>query len=183
MTASNTAPHDEQPHAAAIAPDALKAFHRSFPTGVTVLTSMVDRSPQGISVNAFSSVSIDPPMVLVCVSRQSSFLGVVDRTGTFAVNVLSDVQADIAMRFGRPGQDKFDGLDWTSAPAGSPWISGAVAKLEATTAKTLDVGTHRILFGAVTSLETTDGGHPLIYRGGRMFRSDGLPEAFLANTG
>jgi flavin reductase (DIM6/NTAB) family NADH-FMN oxidoreductase RutF len=183
MTAASSASHDQHPDPVVIEPDALKAFHRSFPTGVTVLTSTVDGSPQGISVNAFSSVSIDPPMVLVCVSRQSSFLDVVERTGTFAVNVLSDAQADIAMRFGRPGQGKFEGLDWTAAPAGSPWICGAIAKLEATTANTLDVGTHRILFGAVTSLETTDGGHPLIYRGGRMFRSDGLPEAVLANTG
>jgi flavin reductase (DIM6/NTAB) family NADH-FMN oxidoreductase RutF len=183
MTVNDTAPQDRQRDAVIVQPDALKAFHRLFPTGVTVLTSTVGGTPQGISVNAFSSVSIDPPMVLVCVSRQSSFLDVVDRTGTFAVNVLSDAQADIAMRFGRPGQNKFDGLDWTSAPAGSPWISGAIAKLEATTAETLDVGTHRILLGAVTALETTDCGHPLIYRGGRMFRSDGLPEAVLAGTG
>jgi flavin reductase (DIM6/NTAB) family NADH-FMN oxidoreductase RutF len=180
MTSSNTAQRDGLPGATDVLPEALKAFHRSFPTGVTVLTSTVDGSPQGISVNAFSSVSIDPPMVLVCVSQQSSFLRVVDRAGTFAVNVLSHEQASIAMRFGRPSDDKFKSLDWAPAPSGSPWIAGAIAKLEATTAQTLDVGTHRILFGAVTSLEITDG-HPLIYRGGRMFRSDGLPEAVLAN--
>jgi len=181
MTVRNIASAGEQLRAgAAIEPDALKAFHRAFPTGVTVLTSAIDDVPHGIAVNAFSSVSIDPPMVLVCVSRRSSFLHVVESAGMFAVNVLSDEQAGIAVRFGRPGMDKFESLDWAPAPSGSPWLSGAVAKLEATTAQTLDVGTHRIIFGAVTSLEITEG-HPLIYRDGRMFRSDSLPEAMFVS--
>lgn len=162
-----------------VTPDRLKGFHRSFATGVTILTSIHGDTPAGIAVNAFSSVSIDPAIVLVCVSQRSSFLDVIDRTRTFGVNVLSEDQSALAMRFGRPGPNKFDAVAWTTAPNGSPWIAGAAARLEATFTQFLDAGTHRICLGAVTAIDLDDR-HPLIYRDGRMFQSGRLSEATLA---
>ena len=181
MTLLHGGPKTQNPYAATgITPDSLKGFHRSFPTGVTVVSSAIDDVPFGIAVNAFSSVSIDPPVVLVCVSRKSSFIRVLEQTNRFAVNVLSEEQSDVAMRFGRPGDDKFDGVDWTPAPAGSPWISGAIAKLEATHIQTIEMGTHLICLGEVAAVDMAEG-YPLIYRDGQMFQSKGLTEAVLVS--
>lgn len=99
--------------------EGVRNVHRNFPTGVTIVTALVDGTPYGLAVNAFSSVSLDPPVVLVCVAATSSthpHLFSVDHLG---VNILAEDQDDLLKAFARSGGDKFADVAWREAPAGS----------------------------------------------------------------
>lgn len=153
----------------------VKRVHRQFPTGVTIVTTMVDDVPYGLAVNAFSSLSIDPPTVLVCVASTSAthprlFLG-----DTLAVNVLAHDQADVVKQFARSGGDKFADLDWHRGPGGCPIIGGVSGYLELRIEHRLPAYTHTIFIGQVIGAAATHE-MPLIYLGGMMLDSTGLQD-------
>jgi flavin reductase (DIM6/NTAB) family NADH-FMN oxidoreductase RutF len=142
--------------------DRVRAVHRSFPTGVTIVTTCVEGHPYGLAVNAFSSISLDPPLVLVCVAAKSStyprlFLGT-----HLGINILASDQAGIAERFARSGGDKFDELSWTSGGAGAPLIEGVSAHLELEIETRIPAHTHTIFIGRVINA-LSFGRAPLIY--------------------
>lgn len=140
----------------------VKQVHRSFPTGVTIVTTTVEGIPYGLVVNAFSSVSMEPPMILVCINERSSsyprfFLG-----NHFGVSILANDQIEIARRFARSGGDKFAEIAWETGANGAPLILGASAHLELDVAGMVPAGTHTIFVGKIT----TAGGNakpPLVY--------------------
>jgi flavin reductase (DIM6/NTAB) family NADH-FMN oxidoreductase RutF len=151
----------------------VKRVHRQFPTGVTIVTTQVDGIPYGLAVNAFSSVSLDPPAVLVCVAATSATYPRLLSTTALAVNILAYDQADVVQRFARSGGDKFAGLDWHPGPEGCPIIEGSSAHLELWVEHRLPAYTHTIFLGKVIGAAATER-PPLVYLGGDLLNSGGL---------
>ncbi len=148
--------------------DRVKKVHRAFPTGVTIVTTEADGQPFGLAVNAFSSVSLSPPMVLVCINETSSSYPRFFASRRFGVSILSHDQQDVAMRFSRSGGDKFAGLSWHVGENKVPLITDAAANLELEVVSMLMAGTHTIFIGKVLSAETS-GKPSLLYSGGGFF--------------
>jgi flavin reductase (DIM6/NTAB) family NADH-FMN oxidoreductase RutF len=121
----------------------------SYPTGVTVVAARTDGGELiGLTVNSFTSVSLEPPLVLVCVGHESSSHDPIIDVGSFTVSVLSAGQGDVAMRFAkRPSEGRFDEVAWTEAPSGHPVIEGASAWLDCSIREVIVAGDHSILLG------------------------------------
>ena len=155
--------------ATAGAADFRRAMGR-FATGVTVVTS-VDAAgqPVGTTANAVSSLSLDPPLVLVCFDRSSQTLAAVRGHGAFAVNVLAAPQRNLSANFARRGlAAAWDEVQHRPGPTGSPRLAGVLAALECTVEHYLPGGDHEIVVGRVRDVETTgDDAAPLVFwRGG-----------------
>jgi len=121
---------------------------------VTVITACRDGQPFGTTVSAFASLSMDPPMVLVSLNRNSELLGVIRDSGDFGANVLGSHQAATAIRFAtKGGTAKFAGVQWRSE-AGVPRLPGSCCFLRCTVARLADGGDHVIVLGQVLAAET-----------------------------
>ncbi|MFJ8825215.1 flavin reductase [Streptomyces sp. NPDC102467] len=156
-------------HAAAVDPGLVKGVHRKFITGVTVVTTDDAGTPKGLAVNAFSSISLDPPMVLVCVQRSSSTHPALHRATHLGVSILAADQLDVAKTFAGKSPDKFAELRWTPGEHGAPLIDGSSAQLEVEIAERLEVGSHTVFTGRVMSAHHDDDRAPLVYSGGGFF--------------
>ncbi|HET9521560.1 MAG TPA: flavin reductase family protein [Candidatus Limnocylindrales bacterium] len=158
-----------------VAPDTFRAVMGHFVTGITVVTTFADGSPQGITVNALSSVSLEPPLVMVALDRRRFITPSVRASGRYAVNVLSEDQQDLSDCFAGapvlPGRDAFCGAAWTPGSTGLPLLDGAIATLECTVVETFHAGDHELFIGRVDAL-----GHherqpmPLLYYRRRYLR-------------
>lgn len=150
-----------------------------FATGVTVITSVLDGEHHAMTCNSFTSVSLDPVLVLFCAEKIARFHDVVLSSGTWAVSVLAQGQEDVSRRFavrGRPLEDQFVGLAHARGPlTGSAVVDGALAFLECRTVSVTDAGDHTVVIGQVLGLGVPDPeGDPLLYYEGRYraFRRD-----------
>jgi flavin reductase (DIM6/NTAB) family NADH-FMN oxidoreductase RutF len=131
---------------------------RRFPTGVTVVTTISDGKPKGFTANAFSSVSAEPPMILICVSRRSRTHPLIAQAGSFCVNILRLEQRELAKRFAaRDPCEPFASLTYRSEQTGSPIIDDALAYLDCTLAEEHTAGTHTIFVGSVVACGCADG--------------------------
>ena len=131
-------------------------------SGVTIVTARADGEPIGMTAASFSSLSLDPPLVLVCIARSAqSHDGLLGAPG-FAVHVLGASQAEMSARFARPGPEKFAGYPDEAGPFGVPLLPSGVARLVCAAHQTLDGGDHTILVGRVVSTERA-GTDPLLY--------------------
>jgi len=142
--------------------DTIRAFHRKFVTGVTIVTTMDGDHPRGLAVNAFSSISLSPALILVCVAKTSSTHEPLFRADSFAVNLLAHNQVDLAQHFATKSADKFSQIDWQAGAHGCPILAGACASLEAEVRERVQSSTHTIFIGRVlraSSEETL----PLVY--------------------
>lgn len=150
-----------------------------FATGVTVLTTTDGTNPVGTTASAVASLSMDPPMMLICLNRSSSTHDVIVESGVFGVNILAQNQGDIAMQFARKGTDKFAGLEWTNAVGDIPWIDGALATIACRVVDTAVGGTHTVFMGEVLDAEAFPGEPLTYYRGtfGR-FEDDAASNAY-----
>lgn len=149
----------------------------SFATGITVITTRGHDHLYGMTANAFSSVSLDPPLVLVCVIRDTEGSRNISSNSIFAVNVLSEPQEAISRYFSgrdRPrGLDAFKDVPHRAAVTGAPIIDGAAAYLDCRLAATHDAGDHLIFVGEVVALGQDPDARPLVFHGGRYrFVSD-----------
>lgn len=139
----------------------------TFPTGVTVVT-VTDSvgNPLGLTVNSFTSVSLEPPLVLVCIGRSSATHDRLLEVGRFAVNVLSAGQEGMAVRFAsEPSAERFQGVGWEAGPAGVPLLDGAAAWLSCTLEAVHPGGDHSIFVGRVDAGEATEIGALTFHRG------------------
>ena len=144
-----------------------------FATGVTILTTCDnDARATGLTASAFSSVSLDPPLVLICVDHKSQSYPALRERGCFAVNILSVEQQAISRRCASSRLDKFDDVPHTISDLGLPLIEGAIAHLECTTVSTHVEGDHTIFVGRVESIGVGEG-EPLLYYRGRYHRLRG----------
>lgn len=136
----------------------------AFATGVTVVTAAGPDGPAGLTTNAFASLSLDPPLVLVCFDNASRTLPVVREAGRFAVNVLRAGQEDVAAVFAsrRVAADKFAEVTHAEAD-GLPVLDGALAWLACDLREVLPGGDHTIGVGAVTAMDADASGEPLVF--------------------
>lgn len=133
-----------------------------WPSGVTVVTARDGDEPVGMTAASFASLSLDPPLVLVCVARvANSHDGLVGAPG-FAVHILGSGQADVSARFAEPGPHKFDDYPEAAGPFGAPLLPFGVALLVCAHHAALDGGDHTILVGRVVETEMA-GTDPLVY--------------------
>ncbi|MBI2762434.1 MAG: flavin reductase [Chloroflexi bacterium] len=128
-----------------------------FATGVSVVTTMADGKPAGITVNALSSVSLDPPLVMVALDRRRFITPLVRVGGRYAVNVLGEGQQAMSDCFAhaavKPGREDFCGAAWAPGPTGLPLLDGAIATLECTIVETFSVGDHDLFIGRVDAMD------------------------------
>jgi len=134
-----------------------------FATGITVVT-VVDNAghPHGMTVNSFSSVSLDPPLVLVSIDLRNAILGHFLSSPYFAINVLAEHQEHLSRRFSSTSENRFHELEWHAGEFGVPLLDGVLAQLECSVAKTFEVGDHTVLVGEVRIAAYTEG-QPLVY--------------------
>jgi flavin reductase (DIM6/NTAB) family NADH-FMN oxidoreductase RutF len=136
-----------------------------YATGIAVATvAGPDGSPHGLTVNSFTSVSCSPPLVLICVDYRCNILPLFRSSSWYGINVLTDRQRDLSVRFSRRDLDRFDGIPWRSSENGVPLIDSCLASLECCVSQTIEAGDHAILIGEVTAAEWGDG-EPLVYFG------------------
>ena len=153
-----------------IGPDEFRRVLGHFATGVTIVTTCDgDARPSGLTVSAFASLSLDPPLVLVCVDHKSQTYPALRESGHFAVNVLTAGQEALSRRFASTQLDKFDGLAYRISELGLPLLAAALAHLECVTLSTHVAGDHTIFVGRVERAGV-DAGEPLLYYCGRYSR-------------
>lgn len=121
-----------------------------------------DGTPAGFTANSFTSVSLDPPLILVCIGKSSSNFAAFERATHFGVNILAESQRAISGQFSAKGVDRFAGVDWMTGSLGSPIISDSVTWLECALHERIDAGDHHILIGRVDAFGQNSGS-PLAY--------------------
>lgn len=137
----------------------------AFTTGVAIVTTEHDGELHGMTVNSLTSVSLEPPLVLVCLMNDARCAAAVTGRGTFVINVLRKRQDAIADRFARRGERRFVGLDVERDALGMPYIPKAVARLGCTVEEVHPGGDHVIVVGRVTYCESAPGTPLVFYRG------------------
>jgi flavin reductase (DIM6/NTAB) family NADH-FMN oxidoreductase RutF len=143
-----------------------RAFGR-FATGVAVVTTCDrDNKPIGLTINSFSSVSLEPPLVLWSLVNRSPNLDVFRNASHFAINILANGQQEISNTFARPAEDRFANLDWHRGIADLPVIAGTIATFECRRTMTIEAGDHVVFFGAVEDCEQCDL-EPLVFFSGQ----------------
>ena len=142
---------------------ALRRTLGCFVTGVTVVTARgSDGAPCGFTANSFTSVSLDPPLVLVCVGDAVQGLETFRQCERFAINILSESQHEISRAFADGSPNPFSGTRWRNEPYGPPILEDGLAWLECTAERRIEAGDHMILVGRVIALGSSDN-HPLVY--------------------
>jgi len=143
----------------------------TFATGVTIVTTTArSGEPIGLTANSFSSVSLDPPLLLFCLDRESYSFGHFEKSKHFAVNVLHDGQEEISDHFARPSEDKWRHVDYNMSSVGCPSFGDALAVFECATHAIHDGGDHIIIVGEVVDFTHNPLGNPLLYYRGRYAR-------------
>ena len=147
-----------------------------FATGVTVVTTVsADGRKVGMTANSFTSVSMDPPLVLWCPSKRAPSLGDFEEATHFAINILASDQHVLSRQFATPATDKFAGVETVEGIAGVPLLDGAVATFQCRTVSRHDAGDHVIYVGEVESYNH-DGGAPLVFHGGKYHATASHPD-------
>ena len=145
----------------------LRRAFGSFLTGVSVVTAIdADEHPRGLTANSFTTVSLAPPLVLVCIDHRAGSYGVMRSAGHFAVNILSETQDRIARTFSSPVADRFAAVPWRAAFTGAPIIEGALCWLDCRVDRTIEAGDHLILIGEVKAFSHRPGPPLGYFRGG-----------------
>ena len=155
----------------------LRAFRRclgQFSTGVAIMTTTADGNPIGVTANSFSSLSLDPPLVLWSIGRASRSFPAYEKAGHFAVNILGAEQVGLSQRFASPSEDRFDGVGWRTGSCGSPVLDGILALLECETEAIHDGGDHALLVGRVKRYARYPG-QALLYAQGRYAVAEDHP--------
>jgi flavin reductase (DIM6/NTAB) family NADH-FMN oxidoreductase RutF len=158
----------------------------SFPTGVAVVTAAppAEKSAEkstgahvGITVNSFTSVSLDPPLVLWCMDRRSGRHDLFARAPAFTINILGTEHRAVSARLARPGEHSLDGIDLIATELGPPGLADSLAIFECTTEHSWAAGDHTILLGRVVRFSRPGVSAPLVYFGGKYSAlAQGKPE-------
>jgi flavin reductase len=149
-----------------VSPDDLRQALRQFASGVTVVTAEHAGERYGITVSAFTSISLEPPIIMVAINIASRLAPLIVEAEHFAVNILAAHQEELSARFASSlsGSEKYDGIVSEPRLSGAPIIEGALAVFDCVLDQTLLVGTHMLMFGRVVHAESdAEPGEPLIY--------------------
>jgi flavin reductase (DIM6/NTAB) family NADH-FMN oxidoreductase RutF len=152
--------------AGATDPESFRRALGAYPTGVTVVTAIGPNGPSGATANAVNSLSLEPPMMLACLDRDSRTLTSVRSAGRFGVNALAAGQEGLARRFSgkNPEPSKWEGIEWSES-AGCPRLPDALMWVACELRDLIDGGDHLILTGNVLDADSREG-RPLIFHGG-----------------
>ncbi len=157
----------------AVSPDkkSLRQALGAFATGVTIVTARTQETgePVGFTANSFASVSLDPPLLLVCLAHTAASYRVFREADSFAVNVLAADQQETALRFATRGADKFGPTRWHEGIRGAPLIEGCLARFDCAIHQRVTAGDHDILMGRVLDFSRHEG-EALLYHGGAFQR-------------
>jgi len=141
-----------------------------FASGVTVVTSMADGAPVGMTCQSFSSVSLEPPLVMFCPAKTSRAWPRMQRAGYFCVNFLAADQAEVSNAMATKGSDKYDGIGWRPATTGAPLLDGVLGYVDCTVHSVHEAGDHYVVLGRVKELgfapdafDGDDDRQPLLY--------------------
>jgi flavin reductase (DIM6/NTAB) family NADH-FMN oxidoreductase RutF len=147
-------------------PEAVRQAMRQWTTGVTVVTSCHNGYQHGMTVSSFTSVSLDPPILLISLQQDSRTHLLIKQSGIFGVTILADNQQGISERFAGQtpdDEDRFTGLETFSMITGSPFLMGGLAYLDCIVDKSLVIGMHTLFFGKVIASRFASEGRPLVY--------------------
>jgi flavin reductase (DIM6/NTAB) family NADH-FMN oxidoreductase RutF len=141
-----------------------------FATGVTVITTRdTAGKPFGLTANAFSSLSLDPPLILICVDKTVDCYVCFEESKVFVVNFLSEEQEPLSRRFATKGIEKFEGVAYQTGECGVPFLEGALGHIECKLINAYDGGDHTIYVGEVQSAKAS-GERPLLFFKGKYYR-------------
>ena len=140
-----------------------------FASGVTIITTRERSTNYGLTASAVTSLTLEPPMLLVCINKNTGTQAVISRTRVFAVNILDEGQADLAYKFAKPQTDKFQGVEFSYGIFGEPLLTGALAHIECRVVADVEAGTHRVFLAEVDNARTYVGS-PLTYFRGKFGR-------------
>jgi flavin reductase (DIM6/NTAB) family NADH-FMN oxidoreductase RutF len=149
----------------AVSPDAFRSALKKFASGVTIVTVAAGGELHGMTASSFASVSLVPPLVLVCLDKSSRTLALVAQTGSFAVNVLRADRQEVSHAFARAGVKPFSSIAHHLGDNGAPVLDDAIAVLECKTYRVFEAGDHEVVLGEVTA-SAVPGGDPLVYYDG-----------------
>ncbi len=142
-----------------------------FATGICVAT-VFDGKPHGLTINSFTSVSLRPPVLLICLDREANLTSIFQRQHYFGVNILSEAQEDVSGAFAYKPDDRFGGVAWHLSEHGAPLISQCLASIECRLIRVLPVGDHDVLFGEALNAGFGDPAEPLLYFRSRYARRE-----------
>ena len=152
-------------------PRTLRAALGCFATGVTVVTCLTDtKAPAGLTVNSFTSVSLDPPLLLVCLAKEAASAAPLIAATCFAINVLQTGQQPASIRFSTRDEDRFGATAWSCGEAGAPILKDSLGVFECERYAVYDGGDHHILVGRVVKASFDASLDPLLYFRGRYRR-------------
>ncbi|GAA4232354.1 flavin reductase family protein [Actinomadura meridiana] len=157
--------------AADVDPSSMRAVMGNFATGVTVVSTSTPDGPAGVTINSFTSVSLEPPLVLFCIGRASRTWPAIERTGRFAASFLTGEQESVARRFCASGVDRFAGQDLVTASTGAPILARAAGFVDCRIDRVLDGGDHRVVLGRVVAAGVLNGGRLLVFAHGAYVAS------------
>jgi flavin reductase (DIM6/NTAB) family NADH-FMN oxidoreductase RutF len=153
----------DEKEASRVDPRAFRSVCGNFATGVAVVTSGTTESVSGLTVNSFTSVSLDPPLILVCIQNDSSELPALQRSGAFAVNILAADQEDLCRAYASWRTRHLVDAEVHCGVTGVPILSAALAYLECRIEREVDGGDHEIVIGEVVALDVQRDDGPLTY--------------------
>ena len=140
----------------------------SFPTGVAVITAIgPSRRPLGITVNSFTSVSLEPPLVLWCLDRRSDRYQAFTKSRGFTISVLGSAHEDVSSRLAKPGSHNLEGIPLVETELGPPALVDSLAYFECASEAVYEGGDHAILLGRVLRFARREAGAPLVFFQGR----------------
>ncbi len=141
-----------------------------FATGVAIAATLDSSgNPHGLTINSFTSVSLTPPLILICIDYRAAVLAHFQSATHFGLSFLSALQQDLSNRFALKPDCRFEGTEWKPGATGVPLMVGCLASLECRVDRTIDAGDHMILLAEVEAAEL-EGGQPLLYYSGRYGR-------------
>ena len=149
-------------------PQTMRDTLRLWASGVSIVSSAFEGQRVGMTVSAFTSVSLEPPLILVCLQKDTLTAELTEKSGVFSVSILGEHQAYLSDRFaGRvplaEGEDRFDGVNVAEAISGAPVLSDAIAWLDCRVHANYKGGTHWVIIGYVVAAGYQDGAAPLVY--------------------
>jgi flavin reductase (DIM6/NTAB) family NADH-FMN oxidoreductase RutF len=146
-------------------PGELRRVFATFPTGVVAMAALIDGAPAGLAASSFVSVSLDPPLVSVCVAHTSTTWPALRAVGRLGISVLGAHQEQAGRQLSAPGTDRFAGLTWRATPAGAVLLAGSTAWLDCEVEQQVPAGDHDIVLLRVHDLGADPRVPPLVFHG------------------
>lgn len=146
-----------------VTPDEFRRACGRFATGVAIATVLdAQGAPHGLTVSSFTSVSLEPPLVLICLGHAVTVIQSFRAAKHFGINVLAASQREVSDRFARKGEDRFNGTPWIAGATGVPLLPGALAAIECAVERIVAAGDHDVLIGRMVRAQVAEGA-PLVY--------------------